>query len=198
MKITTKHKQLRQSSSDFTFCRTFITIGFLLFCLMPTISTLKAENNTNLRTVSFDQGWRFSKTDLAGAENSAFDDSNWRLLDLPHDWSIEDLPNQTKDSISGPFSKAAASKMASGYTVGGTAWYRKNFTINRESQGKTAYLQFDGVYMNSDVWVNGKHLGNYPYGYTSFWYDITPYLNLTGQPNIVAVQVKNEAISCRW
>jgi beta-galactosidase len=151
-----------------------------------------------LRTQSFDQGWRFIKANPKGAEKPSFDDSSWRTLDLPHDWSIEDLPNQIKDSISGPFSKASFSKMGMGYTVGGTAWYRKTFIIGKTNEGKTAYLQFDGVYMNSDVWVNGKHAGNHPYGYTSFWYDITPYLNPTGQPNIVAVQVKNEGINARW
>jgi len=152
----------------------------------------------NHRTLLFDQGWRFIKDNLAGAEKPGFDDSRWKTLDLPHDWSIEDLPHQTKDSIIGPFSKASISKMGMGYTVGGTAWYRKSFTINKAERGKTAYLQFDGVYMNSDVWVNGKHVGNHPYGYTSFWYDITPFLNPPGQSNVVAVQVKNEGLNARW
>jgi beta-galactosidase len=150
------------------------------------------------RTLSFDQGWKFLKDNPAGAELPGFDDSRWRRLDLPHDWSIEDLPNQTKDSISGPFSKASVAKMGTGYTVGGTAWYRKSFTINQADRGKTAYLQFDGVYMNADIWVNGKHAGNHPHGYTSFWYDITPFLNPAGQPNVVAVQVKNEGLNARW
>jgi beta-galactosidase len=88
--------------------------------------------------------------------------------------------------------------MGTGYTVGGTAWYRKHFTIDKSDQGKTAYLQFDGVYMNADTWVNGKHLGNHPYGYTSFWYDISPFLNPAGQENVVAVQVKNEGSNARW
>lgn len=142
--------------------------------------------------------WHFSKGDPSDAQNPNFDDSNWRVLDLPHDWSIEDLPGQIPDSIIGPFSKASIGKMGTGYTIAGTAWYRKQFTIDKTNQGKTAYLMFDGVYMNADVWVNGKHVGNHPYGYTSFYYDITPFLNPAGQPNIVAVQVKNEGLNARW
>lgn len=150
------------------------------------------------RTSSFDEGWLFLRDNPSGAESPGFDDSGWRPLDLPHDWSIEDLPDQTPDSIMGPFSKASVCKMGTGFTVGGTAWYRKHFTIDKSDKGKTAYLQFDGVYMNSDIWINGKHVGNHPYGYTSFWYDITPYLNPAGQPNVVAVQVKNEGLNARW
>jgi beta-galactosidase len=150
------------------------------------------------RTASFDSEWLFYKGDPAGAGLPDFDDSGWRMLDVPHDWSIEDLPGQDGEAVSGPFSKASQGKMGTGFTVGGTAWYRKHFTIAKTDEGKTAYLQFDGVYMNSDIWVNGKHVGNHPYGYTSFWFDITPYLNPAGQSNVVAVQVKNEGINARW
>jgi len=161
-------------------------------------SNLQKSKENNPRTSSFDESWRFIKDNPSGAEAPSFDDSKWRTLNLPHDWSIEDLPNQIKDSIIGPFSKASIGKMGTGYTIGGTAWYRKNFTINREDQDKTAYLMFDGVYMNSDVWVNGKHVGNHPYGYISFYYNISPYLNPAGQDNTIAVQVKNEGKTARW
>lgn len=157
-----------------------------------------SKKGNNPRTISFDADWRFFKGDQANAQNSDFDDSKWRTLDLPHDWSIEDLPNQTPDSIIGPFSKAAIGKMGTGYTIGGTAWYRKHFTLNKENQDKTIYLLFEGVYMNSDVWINGKHVGNHPYGYTSFYYNITPFLNPSGLPNTIAVQVKNEGRNARW
>jgi len=159
---------------------------------------LSGSNKVDTRTTSFDEGWRFIKDNPTGAEIPSFDDSKWRMLDLPHDWSIEDLPNQIKDSIIGPFSKASIGKMGTGYTIGGTAWYRKNFTINKEDKDKTAYLMFDGVYMNSDVWVNGKHVGNHPYGYTSYYYNISLYLNPAGQANTIAVQVKNEGRTARW
>jgi hypothetical protein len=133
---------------------------FFIFNSCNTQLNKKVEN----RTVSFDGDWLFIKDNPAGAETPAFDDSQWRKIDLPHDWSIEDLPGQTPDNIIGPFSKAAIGKMGTGYTIGGTAWYRKHFIISKEDMNKTAYLMFDGVYMNSDVWINGKHVGEHPYG----------------------------------
>lgn len=178
---------------------TLPSIILVIFLLISGSSGCKKSDlNEKPRTISFDSGWRFLKDNPSGAETPAFDDSKWRALDLPHDWSIEDLPGQTPDSIIGPFSKGSISKMGTGYTIGGTAWYRKSFSIDRKDDGKTAYLQFDGVYMNSDVWINGKHVGNHPYGYTSFWYNVTPFLNPTGQSNLVAVQVKNERLTARW
>jgi len=180
--------------------RTLISsVGLFISCILINFScSTKTQTATSQRTISFDKNWRFSKEAFAGAENATFDDSKWRVLDLPHDWSIEDLPNQIKDSISGPFSKASIGKMGTGYTVGGTAWYRKSFTIDKADGDKIVYLQFDGIYMNSDIWINGKHVGNHPYGYTSFWYNVNSYLNPAGQPNIIAVQVKNEGLNARW
>ena len=170
----------------------------IIITMVILLSAITASGQTNARTQPFDNDWKFLKENPANAENPSFDDSGWRKLDLPHDWSIEDLPNQKKDSVTGPFSITAFTKISTGYTLGGTAWYRKNFSINAADKGKKAYIQFDGVYQNSDVYVNGKHLGNHRYGYTSFWYDITPYLNPAGQANVVAVQVKNEDINSRW
>lgn len=175
-----------------------VLLPLLLLLITALLSCNNSKDASLNRTVSFDSDWRFLKGDPDSAENPSFDDSGWRVLDLPHDWSIEDLPEQDGENIIGPFSKASVGKMGTGYTVGGTAWYRKHFTIDEADQGKTAYLQFDGVYMNSDVWVNGKHLGNHPYGYTSFWYNITPCLNPAGEENTVAVQVKNEGFNARW
>jgi beta-galactosidase len=170
----------------------------LITAIFLNISCTTKSSKETTRTASFDSEWLFYKGDPAGADLPDFGDSDWRMLDVPHDWSIEDLPGQDGETVTGPFSKASIGKMGTGYTVGGTAWYRKHFTIDKSDEGKTAYLQFDGVYMNSDVWINGTHVGNHPYGYTSFWYDITPYLKPAGQSNIVAVQVKNEGINARW
>lgn len=150
------------------------------------------------RSVSFDSGWKFMKDSLINAEDPGFDDSDWRILDVPHDWSIEDLPGQNGIDIIGPFNKSAVDKMSTGYTVGGVGWYRKSFSMNEEDRDKIIYLQFDGVYMNSDVWINGKHLGFHPYGYTPFIYDITRYLNPPGENNLVAVRVRNEGLNSRW
>ena len=103
-----------------------------------------------------------------GAEALKFDDSGWRKVDLPHDWSIEDLPGTQS-----PFSRDAVSQVSGGFTTGGTGWYRKVFTIPNEQQGKRIVVQFDGVYTNAEVWLNGQFLGTHPYSYTSFWFDVT-------------------------
>jgi len=173
------------------------SLMFFLFWGFNSCNNKKAADPF-IRTVAFDEGWRFLKDSLVSAENPDFNDSNWRILNVPHDWSIEDLPNQIKDSIVGPFDKSSVDKMSSGYLVGGTGWYRKSFTINEADKDKIAFLQFDGVYMNADVWLNGKHLGFHPYGYTPFYYNITPFLNPIGQSNVVAVRVKNEGQNSRW
>lgn len=172
----------------------------LFFCLLIFLFSgfKQAKSQPTSGTISFDNGWKFIKDNPSGAENPAFDDSKWRHLDVPHDWSIEDLPGQNGVDIIGPFDKSSVDKMSSGYLVGGIGWYRKSFTMNKADKDKIAFLQFDGVYMNADVWLNGKHLGFHPYGYTPFYYDITPFLNPDGQPNIVAVRVKNEGLNSRW
>ena len=154
-----------------------------------------AQNNFDNRTSLFDANWRFIKDSTIAAETANYDDSKWRIVDLPHDWSIEDLPNQS-DSVVGPFTTESVGKTATGYTVGSIGWYRKHFTLNNTANKKVT-IYFDGVYMNSDVWINGHHLGNHPYGYTAFYYDLTPYLNQSGD-NIIAVRVRNEGKNSRW
>jgi beta-galactosidase len=140
----------------------------------------------------FDTGWRFHRGGALGAENPQFDDSGWRLLDLPHDWSIEDLPGTES-----PFNRDAISQVSGGFTTGGTGWYRKSFNIPSELAAKRIIIQFDGVYMNPEIWINGVSLGSHPYGYTSFWYDISDKVHF-GQPNILAVKVRNEGENSRW
>jgi beta-galactosidase len=157
-----------------------------------------AEISTSVRTTSFDEGWLFMKDTLSGAESPNFNDSGWRIVNVPHDWSIEDLPGQNGEDIIGPFDKSAIDKGSSSYLTGGVGWYRKNFTIGEDGKDKIVYLQFDGVSVRSDVWLNGKHLGFHPYGYTPFYYDLTPWLNPPGQPNVVAVRVKNKGMNSRW
>jgi beta-galactosidase len=178
-----------------------VVSGILVFAILLSFVTSckQVVKNEKIRTALFDDNWKFLKDNPAGAEDPAYNDSKWRTIDLPHDWSIEDLPaNQKSDSVVGPFSMASIGKMGTGYTIGGTAWYRKSFVIDKADEDKTAILQFDGIYMNSDVWINGKHVGNHPYGYTSFYYNITSYLNPAGQSNVVAIQVKNEGKNARW
>lgn len=144
----------------------------------------------------FDASWKFHRGDVSNGQSENFIDKSWRTLDLPHDWSIEDLPGQS-DSVIGPFSVKSIGATATGYTVGGIGWYRKHFALNN-IKNKEVTIYFDGVYMNSDVYVNGHRLGNHPYGYTPFSYDITPYLKHNGEENILAVRVSNEGKNSRW
>lgn len=144
------------------------------------------------REFLFDADWRFRRGDVEAGESPACDDTSWRLLDLPHDWSIENLPGTHS-----PFDPNAISAVDGGFTTGGTGWYRKEFPAPDEWRDKRVQLQFDGVYMNADVWLNGRHLGNHPHGYTSFWYDVTDCLRFERR-NILAVRVRNEGVNSRW
>jgi len=146
----------------------------------------------------FDNNWKFFLGDAKGGEKPSFNDKTWRDIDLPHDWSIEKLPGQEAGKVVGPFSKESIGTTATGYSIGGVAWYRKTFTLNQKGKYNSTIISFDGVYMNSDVWVNGKFLGNHPYGYTAFHYDISNFLNSAGKPNVIAVKVKNEGQNSRW
>jgi beta-galactosidase len=318
--------------------------------IKSSLSGQSAQNDVsgiirNLSSESFDSDWRFLRADAPGAEAPDFDDTTWRLLDLPHDWSIEDLPPLEESSVPelavvnglwrfqkgddmawkapdfddsrwqsvtlpntwerhsdytnnnvygwfrrhieipaecrgkdfdlllgciddvdeawlngeriggtgsfppdyrsawdaqrryrvpaslvrgdgsdvlavrvydengeggmyktgvksvrvGPFDSAlSAGGAATGYVVGGTGWYRKHFTLAPSDSGKHVTICFDGVYMNADVWLNGRHLGNHPYGYTPFVFDLTPYLKPAGKENMLAVQVKNTGRNSRW
>ena len=150
------------------------------------------------RETNFNNDWKFNRADVSGAEQPGFDDNAWRTLDLPHDYSIEDLPAKEGVKQIGPFSEESAGGPSTGHVVGGTAWYRKHFKLEKADEGKLIQVLFDGVYMNADVWINGHHLGNHPYGYTAFAYDLTAHLNPSGQENVLAVQVKNEGKNSRW
>ncbi len=175
----------------------------LLICFLFTVAGAQAQTNKKIpsspmRNIPFDDHWLFIRDSIAGAEQVNYNDRNWRKVDLPHDWSIEDLPNQKPGEIIGPFNKNAVGGWATGFSVGGTGWYRKRFVTGGGWRNKLISINFDGVYMNSDVWLNGHHLGNHPYGYTPFYYDLTPYLNKAGQENVLAVRVRNEGKTSRW
>jgi len=168
-----------------------------MICLMFFTSQASAQQATAVDssfsgTMLFDNDWRFIRSGAQGAEMESFDDSRWRLLDLPHDWSIEDLPG-----VGSPFNPAAISQVNGGFTEGGTGWYRKTFTVDQALKGKRFFIRFDGVYMNADVWINGQSLGNHAYGYTSFAFDLTSHIR-TGAKNTIVVKVKNEGENSRW
>jgi beta-galactosidase len=136
---------------------------------------------------SFDFGWRFTRGDFPGAQQPGFDDSAWRHVDLPHDWSIE-----------GPYSETEPAAGPGGYLPTGIGWYRKRFQIPASDRGRIAVLEFDGVYQNSEVWINGSYLGKRPYGFVPFAYELTPHLRY-GAENVVAVRVDNSRqTNCRW
>jgi len=171
----------------------------ILFGILFFFSFSCSVQNENIeREFLFNNNWRFIRADVSGAENTNFDDSQWRTLDLPHDCSIEDLSEKEGIKQIGPFSEESPGKASTGHVMGGTAWYRKHFTLNKKDEGKIVKILFDGIYMNADVWINGHHLGNHPYGYTAFCFDLTPHLKPAGEKNVLAVQVKNEGENSRW
>jgi len=135
----------------------------------------------------FTESWKFFLGDDSLASNEKYDDSSWRTLNLPHDWSIE-----------ADFSANNPATPGGGALPGGIGWYRKVFVADRSFENKDLYIDFDGVYRNSRVWINGQLLGERPYGYSSFRYDLTPYIK-KGEKNVIAVRVDNsKQPNSRW
>jgi beta-galactosidase len=157
--------------------------------IVPALAALNLASGPAVaqrQRLSMDPGWRFTLGDPVGAERPGFDDHGWRRLDLPHDWSIEGTPRE--DAPAGG---------RGGYFPTGVGWYRKAFRLPVVSRSRDVRLEFDGVYMNSDVWINGVHLGRRPYGYVSFAYDVTRHL--VPGVNVVAVRVDNsQQPNSRW
>ena len=138
------------------------------------------------RVTNMDAGWRFHQGDVMGAEAATYDDMDWRRLDVPHDWSIEG-DNLRENPGGGSI----------GFFPTGMGWYRKTFDVKAFDKNKLYSIEFDGIYMLSTVWLNGHELGTWPYGYSSFSYDLTPYLRAKG--NVFAVRVDNSRHgNSRW
>ncbi len=155
-------------------------------CCLLLASCATSPENIRER-VDFGEGWRFQLGDEPQAMNVAFADKDWRLLNLPHDWAIE-----------GDFSEDNPSGTGGGALPGGIGWYRKTFVPEKADAGKQFRIVFDGVYMNSEVFINGVSLGHRPYGYITFSYDLTPHLKW-GETNVIAVRVDNsEQPNSRW
>lgn len=173
-------------------------MNYKFFLLLFLIIGLRGYAQTSRSEYLFDDDWKFFCGDIKNGEKLSMKDASWHEIDLPHDWSILDLPGEDNEGQIGSFSVNSEGKKATGYMVSGTGWYRKHFTLNNEDEGKIIKILFDGVYMNADIWINGKHLGNHPYGYTAFSYDLTNYLNPAGKENVLAVQVKNVGRNSRW
>ena len=167
--------------------------GVLAWCALlssaataATAPQLAAVRISGERRVSFNANWRFYKGEAQGAEKPDFDDSHWRLLRLPHDWAIE-----------GPFDEKLNPETG-GLPVSGTGWYRKSFLLPQGAEGHIFTIVFDGAMANSTVWLNGKELGGRPYGYSGFFFDLTPELRFGSQTNVLAVRLTPEPDSSRW
>jgi beta-galactosidase len=132
------------------------------------------------QTENFDRYWKFYLGDAPNAQLENFPDVTWRSLTLPHDWSIE-----------GKFDEHSPATTGGGALTGGIGWYRKTFTMPAQSKSRKIFVDFDGVYMNSEVWINNHYLGKRPYGYSSFRYDLSPYLKFGRDKNVIAVKVNN-------
>jgi beta-galactosidase len=157
--------------------------------------------NDGTRTINFDGGWRFKLVNTADTSDpsgqygnssdpkaaaAGFDDAMWQQLTLPHDWSITQAPDPSQSN-------------ATGFFPGGLGWYRKTFTLPQSMTGKRIALDFDGVFENSYVYLNGQLLGNHPYGYTGYSYDVSGLVHTDGHtPNLLAVVVQNQEPSSRW
>ncbi|MEL1252258.1 sugar-binding domain-containing protein [Flavobacterium sp. DGU38] len=162
-----------------------IILVYLL--LISCITEITAQNNTIQRKQLFNSDWKFALGDASENSQTNFNDSSWRKLSLPHDWSIE-----------GKSEKNNPSEGDGGFYPMGKAWYRKIFSVPAEWKEQKIAIYFEGVYMNAEVFINGKSVGFQPYGYTSFEYDLSPYLKF-GEKNTIAVKVDNsQQKNCRW
>lgn len=156
------------------------TTALLFFCLCSL-----AQHKTR---VSFNSGWKFKLDSIQSFSDANVDDASWRVLNLPHDWSVEER-----------FDKNAPAGTGGGALPGGIGWYRKTFAIPASQKDKVIFIGFDGVYKNGEVFINGHSLGVRPYGYSSFQYDLTPYLKYGNEKNVVAVKVDNSRQpNSRW
>lgn len=151
-----------------------------------------------VREMLINDGWRFAPTELSGAEMMDYDDSTWKPVDLPHDFSLIPLPGGDNDEQIGPFSKLSPGRNATGHVMGGTGWYRKIIKTDKNFEDKLVKICFDGTYNETKVWVNGIMVGNHVNGYTPYYYDITDALKPVGEDNIIAVRCRNNGRNAHW
>ena len=155
---------------------------------LSVLACLSSTAWSQSKKVNFDFGWKFMEQDVAGAQTASFDDTKWQSVDLPHDWDIHHAPNADAPTGNG-----------GGYFPGGTGWYRKQVkdTDLKLANGETLWLNFEGVYQCSEIFVNGTKVSTHAYGYTPFKVNITPYINKG--INTIAVRVDNsKQPNCRW
>lgn len=192
-------------------------MGRPLFALLILLSTALATTQTpgpvGRDRQLFDFDWRFKAGEVENGQAPTLDDKEWERVDLPHDFMIEgkgqaivvaggrgggrgadDLPTTPE----GPFDPRSPGRNDNGFLNGGIGWYRKTFTLAPRKSAERVRLEFEGVYMNAEVWLNGQSVGRRPYGYSTFEFDITPYLAPAGQSNVLAVRVLVHQPSTRW
>ncbi|MDO6736347.1 beta-galactosidase GalB [Wenyingzhuangia sp. 2_MG-2023] len=156
----------------------------LLTCLL--FLSLFASQASYGQDLNFNESWTFFNAEAEGAEKVDFDDSKWRKLNLPHDWAIE-----------GPFDVKYNAR-AGGLPFHGTGWYRKTFKVPTTAKNKVVRIEFEGAMYDAYVWVNGQLVGNRPYGYIGFEFDISKYLKYGDQENVIAVRLRPQDLSSRW
>ena len=156
----------------------FTLVRFLIVASLA-LGAFSSAAEPGRRVQSLDFDWRFHLGEVPGAEQTTFSDQTWRMLDVPHDWSIE-----------GPFDRANPGGTFFGFLPGGVGWYRREIQIGADERDRKVFVEFDGIYENSEVWINGESLGRQGFGYTSFQRDLTPHLRFDS-PNQLAVRVEN-------
>ncbi|MGB5264505.1 MAG: beta-galactosidase GalB [Lutimonas sp.] len=152
---------------------------------MSVISCSEQVLFSNVKDQNFNKDWLFVKDSIDGAESVNFSDSDWKKLNLPHDWAIE-----------GPFSNENNARTG-GLPIKGVAWYRKHFTLEEAHKNKQISVEFDGAMSNAKVWLNGNYVGERPYGYMGFEFDLTPFVKF-GEDNVIAVRLAPEDLAMRW
>ena len=176
-------------------CKSVLSVGFFILIEMNRKTLLGVVWMSGLFALplsarehqSFDRGWLFTLSDSTEMYQPSYSDGHWRRLNLPHDWAIE-----------GDFSPSNPSGASGGALPGGIGWYRKHFSLSPDEKYDRFTITFDGVYMNSTVYINGHKLGTRPYGYSTFEYDLTPYIYKKGD-NVIAVKVDNsDQPNSRW
>jgi beta-galactosidase len=163
----------------------FEFIAIVLIAFLTVDPAAAARRSTR----SLDTDWRFHKGEATGAQQAALDDSGWQHVNVPHDWSIE-----------GPFDRQNPASREGGYLPTGVGWYRKSFSLPANESNQQVFVAFDGVMANSDVWINGQHLGRRPNGYVTFRYDLTPPLKFgASETNVLSVRADtSEQVASRW
>ena len=177
---------MRGRATRSTACALGIIVLALGAQVSRTIAIAQQPASPARVVIPFDAGWRFSRSDAGNYAMPAFDDGQWRIVDVPHDWSAE-----------GPFTAEYGS--GNGWAPGGIGWYRKHFTLGANVAGKVVSIEFDGVYDHAQVWMNGQLVCGRPYGYSTFECPLTPHVRVGSGDNVVAVRVDHSRFAdSRW